>query len=443
MRPALALLLCTLALAATPVAASTRHVAPGDGVLAAAIAAAAPGDVLLLEEGRHQGPVVLDKPLTLDGLGQAVLDGGGTGSVVTIIGEGAVVRGLTITGSGSDHGNIDSGVQLKVPSKNALVEGNRLIGNLYGVDAHGTVDSTVRNNIIEGRQDRRMNDRGNGVYVWNAPGLLVQGNDVRWGRDGIFVSISRKATFLDNRFRDLRFAIHYMYAHDSEISRNVSIGNHLGFALMYSDRLQVQGNTSLADIGHGLMLNYTNSSDIAGNLVRGADKCLFIYNAHRNIVADNRFEGCDIGIHFTAGSEKNAITGNAFIGNRTQVKYVGTRDIEWSLDGRGNYWSDHPAFDLNGDGMADSAFRPNDLMDHILWSQPSAALLTGAPVVQLVRWSQSSFPATLPGGVVDSAPLMVPLTIDVSPENEALAAAALARGDRKASDVESDALAAH
>ncbi len=85
------------------------------------------------------------------------------------------------------------------------------------------------------------------------------------------------------------------------------------------------------------MLNYTNSSDISGNLVRGgANSCTFIYNAHKNLIYDNRFEGCDIGIHFTAGSERNVLTGNAFIGNREQVKYVGTRDVEWSFEGRGN-----------------------------------------------------------------------------------------------------------
>ena len=27
----------------------------------------------------------------------------------------------------------------------------------------------------------------------------------------------------------------------------------------------------------------------------------------------------------------------------------------------GNYWSDNPSFDLNGDGIADSPYRPNDL----------------------------------------------------------------------------------
>ncbi|MFZ1663065.1 MAG: nitrous oxide reductase family maturation protein NosD, partial [Paracoccaceae bacterium] len=90
--------------------------------------------------------------------------------------------------------------------------------------------------------------------------------------------------------------------------------------------------------------------------------------------------------------------------------------IEWSLDGVGNYWSDLPAFDLDTDGYADSPFRPNDLMDHILWSQPAASLLMGSPAVQLIRWSQSSFPATLPGGVVDSHPQMTPLWIAVPSE---------------------------
>ena len=33
-------------------------------------------------------------------------------------------------------------------------------------------------------------------------------------------------------------------------------------------------------------------------------------------------------------------------------------------------------------------------------------MLLGSPAVQLVRWSQSAFPALLPGGVIDSHPLM-------------------------------------
>ena len=66
---------------------------------------------------------------------------------------------------------------------------------------------------------------------------------------------------------------------------------------------------------------------------------------------------------------------HAFVGNRNQVKYVGTRDLDWSKGGRGNYWSDNPAFDLNGDGIADTAYRPNDLVDRVLWTAPAAKVL--------------------------------------------------------------------
>ena len=41
-----------------------------------------------------------------------------------------------------------------------------------------------------------------------------------------------------------------------------------------------------------------------------------------------------------------------------------------------------------------------------LKTPPAAKLLLGSPAVQLVRWSQSAFPALLPGGVIDSHPLM-------------------------------------
>ncbi|NHF74107.1 nitrous oxide reductase family maturation protein NosD [Paracoccus xiamenensis] len=417
---ALALCLCL----ASPLFAAERAVPAGEG-LAQAIAVAAPGDVLILAPGLHGGPVVIDKPLTLDGGGKARIDAGGQGSVIKVTGADVVIRGLTLTGSGNSHQDIDSGVLMTREASGVLVEDNRIEGNLYGVDIHGAKDSIVRGNTIIGRQDRRMNDRGNGVYVWNAPGAVVEGNDIRFGRDGIFTNTSRKNIFRNNTFRDLRFAVHYMYTHDSEVSGNVSIGNHLGYAIMYSDRVKVLNNISLKDRSHGVMLNYANSSDVAGNLVAGGtEKCTFIYNAHKNLIAGNRFEGCDIGIHFTAGSERNAITGNAFIGNREQVKYVGSRDVEWSLEGRGNSWSDHPAFDLNGDGIADSPFRPNDLMDRILWSQPAAGALIGSPAVQLIRWAQSSFPATMPGGVVDSFPLIAAPQIAIPEDVAAMAAEA-------------------
>jgi nitrous oxidase accessory protein len=303
--------------------AATITVAPGADTLNLAIAAAAPRDVLQLKAGVYRGPVSIERPLTLLGHPDSVIDGGGTGSVITVAAPDVVLRGLTLINSGASLEHEDSG----------------------------------RN----------------------------------------------------NRFGDLRFAIHYMYTNDSELSGNVSRGNHIGYAIMFSHRLVVRGNLSDGDRDHGFLFNYANSSQIAGNEVRGgAEKCVFIYNANKNRFNGNRFHGCVIGIHFTAGSERNEIAGNAFIGNRTQVKYVGTRDVEWSAGGRGNYWSDNPAFDLDSDGIAERPYRPNGLVDQILWRQPLAKLLLNSPAVQVLRWAQSEFPALHPGGVTDSAPLMAP-----------------------------------
>ncbi|MBL8563942.1 MAG: nitrous oxide reductase family maturation protein NosD [Gemmobacter sp.] len=437
-------LILALSLLALPAWAEERVVPPGPG-LAAAIAGAAPGDVLILQDGAYPGPVTLDRPLTLRGPRGARVDGLGRGTVLTLTAPDVVLEGFTVTGSGSANKDLDAGVKIVKGADRARITGLLLQDNMHGIDVHGGRDARITGNEIEGRQSPRMNERGNGVYVWNSPGTVVEGNRIRWGRDGIFSNASRKGTYRGNLFRDLRFAVHYMYTHDSEVSGNISIGNHLGFAIMFSDRVKVQGNQSLGDRDHGLMLNFANSADVSGNLVRGgAQKCLFIYNAHKNLIWNNRFQGCGIGIHFTAGSERNVLTGNAFVGNAEQVKYVGTRLLEWSFEGRGNFWSDHPAFDLNGDGIADGVFRPNDLMDHILWSQPAAKLLTGAPSVQLIRWSQSSFPATLPGGVLDSAPLMAPLSLPVSADSAAMEAEVAGRWAKGShDDFDPDDLGSH
>ena len=66
------------------------------------------------------------------------------------------------------------------------------------------------------------------------------------------------------------------------------------------------------------------------------------------------------------------------------------------------------SYDLNGDGIADTAYRPNGIIDQIVWRAPVARLLLNSPAVSIVKWAQSQFPAILPGGVADSKPLMKP-----------------------------------
>ena len=394
-------------LAATDLRAASIIVEAGGGGLKKALAAASPGDMLILRRGVHKGPVVVSRSLTLQGERGAIVDAGGRGSVITVAAAKVTIRGLMVRRSGSSLQKMHAGIFLTETAHGALIERNRMMGNLFGVYLLGPNNAIVRANVIHGRRDLRVNERGNGIQLWRTPGSRIIGNDVRYGRDGIYTDTSRKNVFRGNRFRDLRFAIHYMYTNQSTIADNISIGNDIGYAIMYSRNLRITGNLSQGDSEYGLFFNYTNRSRVERNVVRGgARKCVFIYNANKNRFRENRFEGCGIGVHFTAGSEGNAITGNGFIGNRRQIKYVGTRSLDWSIDGRGNYWSDNTGFDLDGDGIADTAYRPNDMIDRIVWAHPSAKVLLNSPAVKMLRWAQSRFPALYPGGVVDSAPLM-------------------------------------
>ena len=433
------------AILVAPAGAETIHHQADGPPLQGVIDRALAGDEIILAKGEHAGPVVLDKMLTLRGEPGAAVAGSGKGSVITVNAAGSVVRGLEITGSGRDLYGMDSGVFVAQTATGARIEENRITGNLVGIYVHGAKNSLAKGNTIIGLRKGRVSEAGDGISVWNAPGAQVIENDISFGRDGVFTKASKENVFRGNKFRNVRFGVHYMYTNASEVSGNVSIGNNVGYAIMYSKDLRVVGNLSDGDRDHGLMLNYANGSVIDGNTVRGRlqpaerwtaaarvdgahlapgaadepnasdgrsamrlgpEKCVFMYNANKNSFRDNLFEGCAIGIHFTAGSEGNAMAGNAFIRNRNQVKYVGTRYLDWSFEGRGNYWSDNPAFDLDGDGIGDNPYRPNDLVDRVLWTSPQAKVLMNSPAVQVIRWAQSQFPALLPGGIVDSRPLM-------------------------------------
>ena len=186
--------------AAQPALAAEVRLAPGAGVLAAAISRAAPADTLILTPGRYDGPVVIDRPLTLHGEPGAIVDGDGKGSVLTLSAPDVTITGLTIQHSGGAGQTLDSGVRILKGADRARIVGNQLTDNLHGVDIHGGQDALVSENRIIGRQNPHMVDRGNGIYVWNSPGAIVEKNDIRFGRDGILPIHRVRTSFATTSF---------------------------------------------------------------------------------------------------------------------------------------------------------------------------------------------------------------------------------------------------
>lgn len=377
--------------------------------LQTAIDQAQAGDTLRLAAGGYAGKIVINKPLTLEGGDKrdAVIQGDRTGRTITVAAPHVTLKHLTVTKSGISLPNMDAGIFLDKAADAAHIVENNILDNSVGVYLWGAPNALVERNTIIGNKELRENERGNGVTVWNAPNSKVIYNDISHGRDGIFSNASNFNTFSHNHFHDLRYGVHYMYTNDSQIEGNIVSNSKIGYAIMFSTNIKLRDNVSYNNIDQGIMLNYANDSIIDGNAVEKSPKCVYLYNANNNQFTRNHFEGCEMGIHFSGAAEGNTIRENAFVNNHIQIKYVGTRFMDWAEGGKGNYWSDNSAFDLDGDGIADTAYKPNNITDQILWRAPSARLLMNSPAVSIVKWAQKEFPAIMPGGMTDSRPLMV------------------------------------
>ena len=405
-------------------AVAAEHRVTGDGAaLTAAVAAAAAGDTLVIEPGLYRVNLVLDKPVILQGTDGAMLDGGGEGDVIRVRAPDVTVRHLTIQRSGVNLTKMNSGIFVERSAARVRIEDNFLDQNGFGIWLDTCEDAKVYRNRIHGTPDLRSQDRGNGIHLFNVKGADVAGNEIWEARDGIYIDTSNGNVLRDNHIHHLRYGIHYMYSHHNQVIGNRSHDNRTGYALMQSNNLTVIGNSSERDGNYGILMNYITHSRIENNIVRsvasgrgfitggekipGAEgKAIFIYNSLYNDIRGNLFADSEIGIHLTAGSEDNTITGNAFVGNHTQVKYVANREQEWSREGRGNFWSDYLGWDLNADGVGDRPYEPNDGVDKLLWKYPLARMLMNSPAVETLRWVQVQFPVLKPPGVRDSAPLM-------------------------------------
>ena len=141
MRGVLVRAVATLLLAGA--AHGTERVVPSGEAIQPLIDAAAAGDVLRLEPGPHRGPLRIDKTLSLVGAAGAVVTGPDAGSVLEITAPDVRVEGLEVRGSGTDLPAMDSGVLVRQTAVRALIRGNRLVGNLFGVYLHGAAGSLV------------------------------------------------------------------------------------------------------------------------------------------------------------------------------------------------------------------------------------------------------------------------------------------------------------
>ncbi len=401
------LLAPTLVLAAT-----TWRVTP-ERSLQVAVAIAAPGDIIEVEHGRYFGEVVIDKPLTLRGIGRPTLDGELKGNVVSVRAEDVTIEDFIIANSGGDTYYQHAGIYIYPGSHRAVVRNCAFSYTLFGMWIEKANDVLIENNLITGKRDFLSPRRGNGIQLYNTQRARIIGNNISFVRDAIYVDVSHDAIFRGNRLHHSRYGTHYMTSYRNLWEDNETWFNRGGLALMEVRSQNVRNNRAWGNSDHGIMLRTIQDSVVEGNVVAGNQRGFFIYDAEYNELLNNTIVDNVVGIHLWAGSKNNKVEGNDFIGNREQVRYVGARDMVWGEE-RGNHWSNYIGWDRDGNGTGDVRYEANDMVDRLSWQYPAMKLLLASPAVQTLRLAGQQFPLLRAPSVVDPKPRMQPFNPDWS-----------------------------
>lgn len=375
--------------------------------IAAAIRAASPGDTVRVLRGEYAERLLIDKPLILQGVDRPTISGQFTGDVIRVRAKDVTIQGLIVRDSGIDQTAQNAGIYLEPGSDRATVQDCDVVFNLFGIWMEGLKDGRVLRNVITGRRDLLSAARGNGVQVYNVKGVQVLDNNISYTRDGIYVDVTKDAIFRGNKIHHLRYGTHYMNTDKSTWENNESYLNRGGLALMEVRELIVRNNKAWGNTDHGIMLRTIQDSVIENNIVAGNARGFFIYDAEFNTLSNNLVIDNQVGAHISAGSANNKVDANDFIGNREQVKFVASRDVEWGKS-QGNYWSNYSGWDQNGDGRGDVPYEANDVVDRLNWQYPLLKLLLSSPSIQTLRFVAQQFPLLRAPSIVDKQPRMLP-----------------------------------
>lgn len=400
---------CAFALAGAAALAATHTVRPGEPIQPV-IDQAAAGDVVEVHRGHYLGNLRIERPLTLRGIGRPTLAGGGQGDTIRVTATDVTIEGLIVRDSGASLLEQNAGIYIQPGAHRAVVRRCDIVHNLFGLWIEKANDVRVEHNLITGLRERDSSQRGNGVQLYNTKGARIEHNHISFVRDALYVDVSHHAVFRGNKLHHSRYGTHYMNSYYNLWEDNESYRNRGGLALMEVRDQVVRNNRAWGNTDHGIMLRTLQDSVVENNLVAGNGRGFFIYDVEYATLRGNLVVGNQVGVHLSAGSTRNQVHGNDFVGNREQVRYVGARDEPWGAAraGSGNHFSNYLGWDRNGDGVGDLPYEANDMVDRLTWQHPSMKLLLASPSVQALRLVSRQFPVLRVPSVVDPHPRMAP-----------------------------------
>ena len=371
------------------------------------------GETLVPPPGTYAGPVVITRPINLDGQNRVTIDAGGKGSVIVLKTDGATIRNLHLTNSGESHNDIDAGVQVR--GKYNVIRDNLIDNCLFGVDLQQSENNVVRRNRISSK-DFELGQRGDAIRLWYSFHNRITDNIITGARDTV-VWYSANNTIARNRATRSRYSLHFMYSRYNLVEDNYYANNTVGIFLMYSDGVVVRNNY----IGHaagptGVGIGFKETSDltIEGNKILYCASGLYIDVSPFQPDTTNRFTNNliaynGIGVRFLNDWTGNIFRHNEFVDNLTQIVVSGGKTANRNV-WENNYWSDYQGFDLDKNGVGDTPYEVYAYADRLWQDEPYAQFFKGSPMLEVLDFLERLAPLSEPRLLVrDREPALSPV----------------------------------
>ena len=390
--------------------AACREVALG-APLQEVVDAAHDGDVLCLAPGRHQGPLVVRRAVSIWGPPTAVIASSGQGTTVVMKAAKAGLAGVTIDGSGTRYDQNDSGVT--VTADDVTIEGVTIVRATYGLQVEKAWRARLIGNHVIGSRDPAIGLRGDSIRLWETDDAEVAGNVVEDGRD-LVVWYSRRAHVHGNRVERARYGTHFMYSHDARVEGNAYVDVTVGVFVMYSRGLALRGNVVANAAGAaGIAFGFKDAGAavVEDNLLVHDEVGIYLdaspQRADEHIeIRGNAFRLCRSALVFHASSARIGLHGNDFGGNEIIARVDGGGDA-LADDWDGNYFDAYTGYDLDDDGTGDVPFELRSYTGQLVSRHPEIGFFAGAPALSLTEAAAHLDPLFKPQALlVDAHPRM-------------------------------------
>jgi nitrous oxidase accessory protein len=392
---------------------SVHEVGPGLPItsIQAAIALAAPGDTVLVNQGLYKEQnLLIDKSLSLIGKDWPQIDGEKKYEVISIKADSVLVTGFRIQNSGSSALEELGGIKV-YDSRDVRIIHNTFQNNFFGIYIQYSRNCLIRDNHLTavGRDEFQM---GNGIHCWKSDSLQIIGNTITGHRDGIYFEfVTGSVIWRNMAINNVRYGLHFMFSHDDAYITNIFRGNGAGVAVMFTHNVKMFNNTfadNWGEASYGLLLKEITDSYLLANRFERNTVAILMEGSNRIMIERNVFKGNGWGMKILASCMDNQIRHNNFVRNTFDVSTNGSMVMNHF---EMNYWDKYEGYDLNKDQLGDVPFRPLSLFSVIVERNPPVIFLYRSFIVTLIDRTEKIIPTLTPKKFLDNTPAMHPFEL--------------------------------